>query len=55
MSPKEFEDCVAAGGKVRYMTKNCPDGYQRKVCYRGGKGVVGHLERKANPAKAVKR
>lgn len=53
MSPKPFEDCVRAGGKVR--RKSLANGKYVNICYRNGKSYAGHVHtKKGNPAAAVR-
>jgi hypothetical protein len=44
MVPKEFEECVRKGGRVRTVT--LPDGRYMRVCYLNGKSYKGEVKRK---------
>lgn len=45
MSPKAFEDCVKAGGRVR--TKQLSDGRYIHLCFIDGKSYAGEVKEKA--------
>ena len=42
--PKEFNDCVANGGKVR--TKSLPGGKYMHFCIKDGKTIAGEVKMK---------
>lgn len=44
MSPKEFEDCMKAGGKVR--TKSLKGGKYIHICIKDGKSHAGEVKQK---------
>ena len=45
--PKDFTDCISAGGRVR--TKQLSDGRYIRICYPkgGGAGVAGEVHHRA--------
>jgi len=42
--PKNFEKCVAQGGRVR--TKKLSNGKYIHICFKDGKSYAGHLKTK---------
>lgn len=42
--PKEFDDCIKKGGKVR--TKNVGKGQYMHICFMGGKSYAGEVKTK---------
>jgi len=47
--PKEFNDCVAKGGKVR--TKTLSGGKYMHICYLNGKSYAGEVKKKEKAMK----
>lgn len=47
--PKEFDECVKKGGKVR--TISLPGGRYVHVCYLNGKSYRGHVKTRKKPDK----
>jgi len=50
--PKEFDDCVKAGGKVR--TKTLSGGKYIHICYKDGKSHAGEVKTKKEKTVAEK-
>lgn len=47
--PKEFEECVNNGGRVRTVKGKkygCERGEYRKICFFDGESYLGHIHKK---------
>jgi len=51
--PKEFEDCVKNGGKVRTIIVNKKKGLYMHICYKGGKSYPGEVLQKKSEASDI--
>jgi len=47
--PKAFDDCRAAGGRIR--TKTLGKGKYVHLCFKGGKSAAGHVKTKQRKSK----
>jgi hypothetical protein len=46
MSPQDFNDCVASGGKV--VTKNLKGNRYIRICYKNGTSYKGEVKKRKN-------